>query len=68
VTEPTIILADEPTGALDQKTGLAIMNLFEELNAEGRTIIMITHDINIARHSKRIVSILDGRLSEGEAN
>jgi putative ABC transport system ATP-binding protein len=68
VTEPTIILADEPTGALDQKTGLSIMGLFEEINAEGRTIIMITHDINIARHAKRIVSILDGRLSEGEAN
>lgn len=68
VTEPTIILADEPTGALDQKTGLSIMKLFEDLNSEGRTIIMITHDINIARHGKRIVSILDGRLSEGEAN
>ncbi len=68
VTEPTIILADEPTGALDQKTGLAIMKLFEELNAEGRTIIMITHDINIAKHAKRIISILDGRLSEGEAS
>ena len=66
VTEPAILLADEPTGALDQKTGLQIMELFEELNAEGRTIVMITHDINIARHAKRIVSILDGRLSEGE--
>ena len=67
VTEPTILLADEPTGALDQKTGLAIMSLFEQLNREGRTIVMITHDIGIARHAKRIVSILDGRLSEGEA-
>lgn len=64
VTEPTIILADEPTGALDQKTGLAIMDLFEQLNREGRTIIMITHDINIAKHGKRIVTILDGQLSE----
>lgn len=66
VTEPTIVLADEPTGALDQKTGRAIIQLFEELNEEGHTIIMITHDIHIARRSKRIVSLLDGRLSEGE--
>jgi putative ABC transport system ATP-binding protein len=65
VTEPAILLADEPTGALDQKSGLQIMELFEELNTEGRTIIMITHDINIARHAGRIVKILDGRLSEG---
>lgn len=66
VTEPALLLADEPTGALDQKTGHAIIRLFEELNEEGRTVIMITHDINIARHSKRIVSLLDGHLSEGE--
>ncbi len=66
VTEPAILLADEPTGALDQKSGLQIMSLFEELNSEGRTIIMITHDINIAKHAGRIVNILDGRLSEGE--
>jgi len=66
VTEPAILLADEPTGALDQKSGLQIMSLFEELNSEGRTIIMITHDINIAKHAGRIINILDGRLSEGE--
>jgi putative ABC transport system ATP-binding protein len=66
VTEPTILLADEPTGALDQKTGQQIMLLFEELNADGRTIIMITHDTNIARHAKRVVQILDGNLYEGE--
>ncbi|MGC7870196.1 ABC transporter ATP-binding protein [Desulfosporosinus sp. SYSU MS00001] len=65
VTEPAILLADEPTGSLDQKTGKQIMELFEDLNAEGRTIIMITHDQNIAGHAKRIVNILDGRLSEG---
>lgn len=68
VTEPTILLADEPTGALDQKTGIDIMNLFEELNSEGRTIIMITHDINIANHSQRIVKILDGKLSNEKIN
>jgi putative ABC transport system ATP-binding protein len=66
VTEPTILLADEPTGALDQKTGAQVMKLFEELNKDGRTIIMITHDINIAHHAKRIVRILDGYLSEQE--
>lgn len=65
VTEPTILLADEPTGALDQKTGQQIMQLFKELNDEGRTIIMITHDTNIAKYSERIVNILDGRISEG---
>lgn len=65
VTNPTILLADEPTGALDQKTGAQVMEIFNELNAEGRTIIMITHDVNIARHAKRVVRILDGYLSEG---
>ncbi|HEY5585555.1 MAG TPA: ABC transporter ATP-binding protein [Ruminiclostridium sp.] len=66
VTQPTILLADEPTGALDQKTGAQVMELFEELNRDGRTIIMITHDINIARHAKRVVNILDGYLNEQE--
>lgn len=65
VTEPTILLADEPTGALDQKTGAQIMQLFEELNNEGRTIVMITHDKSIASHAKRILNIIDGKLSEG---
>ncbi len=63
---PTILLADEPTGALDQKTGAQVMQLFHELNEEGRTIIMITHDSKIASHAERIVKILDGRISEGE--
>lgn len=66
VTEPTILLADEPTGALDQKTGEQVIALFEELNQDGRTIIMITHDTSIARHAKRVVKILDGHLSEQE--
>ena len=64
-TNPTILLADEPTGALDQKTGAQVMDIFNQLNREGRTIIMITHDANIARHAKRIVRILDGNISEG---
>jgi putative ABC transport system ATP-binding protein len=66
VTEPSILLADEPTGALDQKTGTQVMELFEEINKDGRTIIMITHDSKIASHAKRIVTILDGFLTEQE--
>ena len=62
---PAILLADEPTGALDQKTGKQVMELFHELNEDGRTIIMITHDAKIASHSKRIVRILDGNIGEG---
>ena len=61
---PSILLCDEPTGALDQATGRQIMTLFKELHAEGRTIIMITHDEKIATHADRIVRILDGNISE----
>ena len=64
VTNPTLLLADEPTGALDQKTGRQVMELFQQLNDEGRTIIMITHDLNIARHARRVVNIIDGELTE----
>ncbi|MDY0235420.1 MAG: ABC transporter ATP-binding protein [Gudongella sp.] len=64
-TNPTILLADEPTGALDQKTGQQIMELFRELNDEGRTIIMITHDPNIAKNATRTVEIVDGILTGG---
>ena len=67
VTEPTILLADEPTGALDRKTGMQIMDLFREINREGRTVIMITHDPNIAKYAERVIHIIDGRLSEGGA-
>jgi len=66
VTNPTILLADEPTGALDQKTGAQILELFEALNKEGKTIIMITHDPVVASHARRQVKILDGELSEVE--
>ena len=62
---PTILLADEPTGALDRATGRQVMSLFHDLNDEGRTIIRMTHDIEIARHARRIVRILDGEISEG---
>ena len=64
-TDPTILLADEPTGALDQKTGCQVMELFTQLNREGRTIVMITHDTHIAGYAGRIVRLLDGRLTEG---
>ncbi|MBP7349686.1 MAG: ABC transporter ATP-binding protein [Butyrivibrio sp.] len=64
--EPAILLADEPTGALDQKTGAQVMKVFHDLNAEGRTIIMITHDAHIAAHAERIVRITDGNISEGD--
>ena len=66
VTRPSLLLADEPTGALDQTTGKQIMELFRELNRDGHTIIMITHDVNIARHAKRVVNIVDGVLTEAE--
>ncbi len=65
VGNPSILLADEPTGALDQKTGAQIMSLFKALSDEGRTIVMITHDMNIAAHARRIVRIIDGELLEG---
>ena len=65
VGNPSILLADEPTGALDQKTGGQIMELFHELNDENRTVIMITHDLKIASHARRVVHIIDGEISEG---
>jgi len=61
---PEIILADEPTGALDSKTSVEIMDKLKELNSLGQTIIVITHDVNIAKQAKRIVRISDGRLYE----
>ncbi len=66
VTEPTLILADEPTGALDQKNGHQIMDLFMDLNAAGKTIIVITHDQSIASYASRTVHILDGEVFEEE--
>ncbi len=65
VNNPKIILADEPTGALDSKSGQQVMELFQQLNEEGVTVIMITHDANIASYAKRVVRILDGELKEG---
>ena len=68
VGNPSILLADEPTGALDQKTGAQIMALFRELNEEKRTVIMITHDMKIAANARRVVHIIDGELTDGEVD
>lgn len=64
VNNPKILLADEPTGALDSKSSHQVMELFAELNKEGVTVIMITHDANVAQCAKRIVDIFDGEISE----
>lgn len=66
VGNPSILLADEPTGALDQNTGREVMALFEQLGTMGNTIIMITHDLGIASYAKRVVRIVDGRLYQEE--
>ena len=64
VGQPAILLADEPTGALDQSSGKDVLKLFQEINEMGNTIVMITHDLNVAKSAKRIVNIVDGQLFE----
>ncbi|MCR4782645.1 MAG: ABC transporter ATP-binding protein [Lachnospiraceae bacterium] len=66
INKPSILLADEPTGALDQKSGHEIMKLFSELHDSGITIVMITHDSNVASNADRIIRIVDGRIHEGK--
>lgn len=68
VTKPGILLADEPTGALDSKTGEDIMRLFEDLHKEGNTIILITHEAEIANYANRNIYIKDGRIHSDQAN
>lgn len=64
VNNPSIILADEPTGALDQKSGKSVMELFEQLNSEGVTIVLITHDENVGKRANRLLHIVDGEILE----
>ncbi len=68
VNNPTIILADEPTGNLDSKTGDIVLATFRELNAQGRTIILITHELYVAEHASRIIHIKDGLIQSDEKN
>ena len=68
VNDPSILLADEPTGALDSKTSIEIMALFEELYQKGNTIILVTHEEDIARHAHRIVKLRDGKIIHDEPN
>lgn len=68
VNNPAIILADEPTGNLDQKTGKIVLETFQQLNDVGRTIILITHDQYVAAHANRVIQILDGNIVEDRRN
>jgi putative ABC transport system ATP-binding protein len=66
VNDPSIVLADEPTGNLDSKTGEEIMNLFANLHRQGNTIILVTHEMDIAQHAHRVIFIRDGRIASDE--
>jgi len=68
VTEPLLILADEPTGALDSRTSLEIMGLLQELNRQGMTVVVVTHEPDVARFAGRILAFRDGRLVQDERN
>lgn len=68
VTKPHIILADEPTGALDSKTGIAVMNLFKDINKSGTTIVIVTHDPRIGESAERCIRILDGKIQADSIN
>ena len=62
ITDPEIIIADEPTGNLDSKNGAQIMNIFEDLNKAGKTIILVTHEQDTANHAQRIITLRDGQI------
>jgi len=62
INDPAIVLADEPTGALDTRSGLEVMDIFQRLNREGRTVVLVTHEQTIAEHARRVISIRDGKV------
>jgi putative ABC transport system ATP-binding protein len=62
VTQPTLLLADEPTGNLDSRTSMEVMALFQELNDQGITVLLVTHEPDVAQYAKRIVEVRDGRI------
>jgi putative ABC transport system ATP-binding protein len=64
ITNPAMVLADEPTGNLDSKSGLEVLSLFKRLHEEGRTILMVTHDMSVAKHANRIIIMKDGMIDE----
>jgi putative ABC transport system ATP-binding protein len=68
VTEPLLIFADEPTGALDSRTSQEVMALFQALNRQGMTVVVVTHEADVARHARRILRFRDGRVVEDEHN
>jgi putative ABC transport system ATP-binding protein len=68
INDPSILLADEPTGNLDSQTGAEIMALFEDLNRRGNTIVLVTHEEDIAAHARRIVRLRDGKVTEDQVN
>jgi len=68
VNHPSIILADEPTGNLDSKTSVEIMNLFDEIHKKGNTVILVTHEEDVAKHAHRIIRLLDGLIESDEVN
>ena len=64
VNEPSLIMADEPTGALDSETGIGVMNLLKELNQQGKTIVMVTHDEDLLQYATRVIRMQDGSFVE----